>query len=402
MKIGYLMNWYPVTSTTFIRREIHAHEAAGVEVVRYSTSPWPHPLVDPRDKAEVGRTVYILPSGKLNLIGGAVIEALTNPIRVARALGAMWRLNKAAGGSLVKHVAYLVEAVFLKRHARRNAVEHIHAHWSTNTAAVAMMSKILGGPGYSFTAHGPYEFMDVAANATGTKVENADFVVAITDFAKGVLDAASGGRCTDKIHVIRCGLDFSDFEGIETAPFEGNQTFASIGRLCPEKSQPLIVEAVGRLVADFPDLRVVLVGDGDSRADIEASIVRLGVEDNIVLAGWGTNAEVIETLAKARALLLPSLAEGLPIVIMESFALRRPVISTTIAGIPELVDSACGWLVAPSSLDDLEGAMRDALSADAADLTARGEEGRRRVEEHHDQAGNAQQIRDRIAEVLAR
>ena len=111
------------------------------------------------------------------------------------------------------------------------------------------------------------------------------------------------------------------------------------------------------------------------------------------LAGWGTGAEVRNAIAGARILALPSYAEGLPIVLMESLAMGRPVVTTRITGIPELVDETCGWVVEPGDVPALTQALREALDASPAALQAMGEEGRRRVARQHDQARNAAALR---------
>ena len=99
---------------------------------------------------------------------------------------------------------------------------------------------------------------------------------------------------------------------------------------------------------------------------------------------------------RARALLLPSFAEGLPVVIMEALALGRPAISTYIAGIPELVDEGCGWIIPAGSVDDIARAMQEALAAEPADLKAKGIEGRARVIDRHDVRKNAARLLELI------
>ncbi|WP_420339125.1 glycosyltransferase [Roseibium sp.] len=136
--------------------------------------------------------------------------------------------------------------------------------------------------------------------------------------------------------------------------------------------------------ADYPDIKVILVGDGESRADVEAAIKEHAVEDHVILHGWGSNSEVQDFIKSSRALVLPSYAEGLPIVLMEALALTRPVITTTIAGIPELVNTSCGWLIEPGDEHALAEAFRSALSADPRTLQAMGEKGRQRVTSMHD------------------
>jgi colanic acid/amylovoran biosynthesis glycosyltransferase len=117
------------------------------------------------------------------------------------------------------------------------------------------------------------------------------------------------------------------------------------------------------------------------------------VAAQIELRGWQSNVQVRRALVESRALLLPSFAEGLPVVIMEAFALGRPVISTYIAGIPELVDANCGWLAPAGDVHGLAAAMRDALSAEPARLACMGEEARRRCAARHDVSASVTQLK---------
>jgi len=152
MRIGYLMNMYPVTSATFIRREIEAHENAGYPITRYAIREWMEPLIDPQDKAEANETSYLLSGRVPALIGSFIVEAVQNPIGMYRAVAAWWRLFAMARGGLVRHLAYLLEAASLARAMRQDEITHLHAHWSTNTAAVALMAHRLRGVPFSFTA----------------------------------------------------------------------------------------------------------------------------------------------------------------------------------------------------------------------------------------------------------
>jgi glycosyltransferase involved in cell wall biosynthesis len=157
-----------------------------------------------------------------------------------------------------------------------------------------------------------------------------------------------------------------------------------VGRLCEAKGQLLLVEAAARLRAKGITLELVLAGDGPIRADIEAAIARHGLVGTVRITGWISSDEVRNEILAARALVLPSFAEGLPVVIMEALALRRPVLSTFVAGIPELLrDGENGWLFPAGSLDDLIGAMEDCLSRTAEDIAWMGEAGYRRVIELH-------------------
>lgn len=389
MRIGYVLNSYPMTSTTFIRREIEALEAQGFEVKRYAVRRWTGgDLVDARDRAEAERTRYLLERGAARLAGALAAETLTNPRGVLRALGLWRRLVANAGGGLTRHVAYLLEAAALKRQAMRDGARHLHAHFSTNAAAVAMLAEAMGGPAFSFTAHGPDEFRDPAAGSLGLKIERAAFVAAISQFCRASLALSGGMEVWPKLRIVRCGVDVDAF-AVTGAPFDGVGEIVSVGRLCVQKAQSLIPEAVAAVVAEHPELRVVLIGDGELRPLVEREIAARGLQGRIELLGWRDNEEVRARVGRARAFLLPSFAEGLPVVLMEALALGRPVITTSIAGAPELVDARCGWITPAGDTAALAAALRAALEADGETLAAMGREGRARVEAMHDQKANA-------------
>jgi glycosyltransferase involved in cell wall biosynthesis len=108
------------------------------------------------------------------------------------------------------------------------------------------------------------------------------------------------------------------------------------------------------------------------------------LREEVTFVGWKTGTEVRQHISESRALVLPSFAEGLPVVIMESLSLGRPVIATRIAGIPELVDENCGWVVSPGSALELANAMELALSSPDSTIRRLGLEGRNRVKRLHD------------------
>jgi len=104
------------------------------------------------------------------------------------------------------------------------------------------------------------------------------------------------------------------------------------------------------------------------------------LSEDVRITGWISAEQVREEILDSRAVVLPSFAEGLPVVIMEAFALRRPVLSTYIAGIPELViDSENGWLIPAGSVKSLKQAMKVCLSTPVERLDAMGEAAHERV-----------------------
>ncbi|MEO1135732.1 MAG: glycosyltransferase family 4 protein [Pseudomonadota bacterium] len=380
-RIAYLMNSYPMTSTTFIRREIEALERQGTPIKRYAVRHWAGALVDPADIAEKQQTEYLLTGNAAGLLFAFLKEIFVNPGGLLRSLGPWTRLIKRARGGVVRHFAYLMQATLFRQRIKRAGVTHVHVHFGTNAAAVAMLARVLGGPRYSFTVHGPDELTDAPLLDFPAKIEHASFVAAISHFCKSQLIRFSSIRAGEKIEIIHCGLQIRDFE---ESPLPDNHTLVCVGRLCPQKGQAQLPAIAARLKHDFPSLKIVLIGDGEARVEIEKEIARHEVGDHVVIRGWMENSAVREEIKNARAFVLPTFAEGLPVVIMEALALGRPVISTYVAGIPELLDGQCGWIVPAGDVDALTAAMRDALGASPNQLCELGREGRARVMAAHD------------------
>ena len=193
----------------------------------------------------------------------------------------------------------------------------------------------------------------------------------------------------ERIGVVRCGLDRDFLDAARQSVPTDSAELVCVARLSAQKGLPLLIAACDQLRASGETFKVTIVGDGEMRGELEAEILRRDLAGIVTLAGIRTADEIREQLARARAFVLPSFAEGLPVVIMEALALERPVISTAIAGIPELVDGSCGWLIPAGSQDALVEAMRAALHASAQDLSAKGAVGRERVLAMHDVDANA-------------
>lgn len=390
--LAYLVNSYPAASQTFIRREIAAIEAEGVPVRRFAVRAWDTPLVDPDDLAEAGRTRKILDAGLPKVLLAMVATALTRPGPFAKALGAAMRLGRVSERGRLVHLIYLAEACLLRRWLEEDGVDHLHAHFGTNATAVAMLCRLLGGPRYSFTVHGPEEFDQPLALSLGEKIRHAAFVVAICSFGRSQLWRWAEFDDWKKVHVVHCGLDPRYIEAPASPPSTAPRLI-NIGRLVEQKGQLILVEASARLRDRGRDFEVIVIGGGPYREALERRIAELGLGDRVKLVGWKSGEEVKQTLLDSKGLVLPSFGEGLPVVIMESLALRRPVISTYIAGIPELVRSGeTGWLVPAGDSEKLADAMDQLLGAPAEQLERMGDAGAKAVAREHDVRTEARKL----------
>ena len=382
MRIAYLINQYPKVSHSFIRREILALERQGFEIMRISIRGWDDDLVDDADLAERKKTRYVLKSGSLAIGLAVLIIAISRPVLFTRALSLAVRMGWRAERPLPYHLIYLAEACLIRRWLAVSGVRHVHAHFGTNTAEVAMLVQALGGPSFSFTAHGPEEFDKAPLLGLSEKIRRAAFVIAVSSFGRSQLFRLVEHQHWSKIHVVHCGLEPAFFEGEPSYPTTRN--LICVGRLCEQKGQLLLIEAAQRLVEVGVDFTLTLAGDGELRGEIEALVKAYGLNTRVQITGWISSDEVRRRLLEARALVLPSFAEGLPVVIMEAMALRRPVISTYVAGIPELIhDGEHGWLIPAGEIDALARAMQQCLETPPVRLQAIGDIAYERVTQRH-------------------
>jgi hypothetical protein len=383
LRVAYLVNQYPKVSHSFIRREILALERQGIAVERYAVRGWSEDFPDPADRAERERTRYLLRDGVVELLYALSAMAVTRPLRLARALGlaaAMWRRSSR---TLFHHLAYLAEACRLVQWTDAARVDHLHAHFGTNPAEVAMLAcALVGHPTASpptarrsSTARSPW----VSARRVGARPSSWPSA------RSGAANCCAG-----------CRRRTGKGQGRALRPracFPSRRAGGSSCGVAPGVRRPPLraegAAAAGRgarrVVASGRPFELVLAGDGEMRAEIEARIDDLGLRANVRITGWIANDRVREEILAARALVLPSFAEGLPVVLMEAMALRRPVITTYVAGIPELVHGGeSGWLVPAGDIDGLAEAMIDCLAAPLDVLGRMGEAAHAQVLARHD------------------
>ena len=383
LRVAYLVNQYPKVSHSFIRREILALERQGVTVERFAVRGGGDDFPDPADRLERERTRYLLQQGILGLLGAALAMAATRPLRFARALGLAATMWRRSSRTPFHHLAYLAEACRLVRWTDAARVDHLHAHFGTNPAEVAMLARELGGPPYSFTVHGPEEFDSPGALGLAEKGRRASFVVAVSSFGRSQLLRWLPTPAWPKVEVVHCGLEPA-FHRDAPAGSPAAPRLVCVGRLCEQKGQLLLLEAARRVIASGRPLELVLAGDGEMRDEVEARIDALGLRPNVSITGWVAGERVRDEILAARALVLPSFAEGLPVVIMEAMALRRPVISTFVGGIAELVrQGEDGWLVPPGDVVALGAAIELCLATPPSRLAEIGAGARARVLERH-------------------
>jgi colanic acid/amylovoran biosynthesis glycosyltransferase len=395
MAIAYLVNQHPRFSQSFIRREILALEAAGIPIQRFSIRSGDGDVVDPADQREAAITRVVLQGGIGGMVrlGLAVARtAVSHPIGLWQGLKLAVESGKRSDRGLPVHLIYWAEACVLLHWFRAAQIHHVHVHFGTNSTLVAMLCRAMGGPSYSFTVHGPEEFDRMVGIALGEKIRRSAFVVGISSFGRSQLYRWCEAAQWPKIHIVHCGVD-QQYLKPANYPINAAPNLVCVGRLCEQKGQLLLVEAARELARSGLPFQLTLVGDGPLRAPLEQRIAEYGLTQQVIITGVATGAQVQQHLLNSRAFVLPSFGEGLPVAIMEALALQRPVISTYIAGIPELVrPGENGWLVPAGAVPELAAAMRAALTAPVAELEAMGRSGALAVAQHHDITQEAQKL----------
>jgi glycosyltransferase involved in cell wall biosynthesis len=378
--IAYLTGEYPRATDTFIQREVAALRRLGQPVLTCSVRrTGSEHLVGPEQKLEESTTFYVLAAAMspIHLIWCHIQTLVSGPGRYLAALGLALRSGAPGFRGLMYQLFYFAEAAVLAKHLRNNGVTHLHNHIAKSSCTLAMITSAMSGISYSFTLHGPDIFFAPERWRLDLKIQTAQFVACISHFCRSQAMAFSDPEHWDKLHIVHCGVEPERYEQERERQPSGNLLF--VGRLAPVKGLPVLFEALASFGEDIGQWHLTIVGDGPSRADLENQALKLNLSASITFAGYQSQDAVADILSDTDILVLPSFAEGVPVVLMEAMAARTAVITTRIAGVPELVeDQKSGLLVAPGNASELANAIRQLLSA--PDIAkAMGEVGREKV-----------------------
>ena len=301
-------------------------------------------------------------------------------------------MSRTSDRPLFVHLIYVAEACLIAHWLHEGGVKHLHAHFGTNSAEVAMLVHVLGGPRWSFTAHGTETFDNPRLVGLTEKVIHCAFVVAVSSYGRAQVYRCVKPEYWHKVHVVHCGLDPVFGECQRGAPH-----FAAAARVCsstksgegPSSSFGSGISSVERSI----DFELILAGDGELRAGLEEKISRLQIKGPYSHYWLDQSQRVRDEILASRALVVPSLGEGLPVVITEAMSLGRPVIATLVGGIPELVrPGENGWLVPAGDAAALAEAMQACLDASDDVITRSGEAARKRVLEAFDADAEAAKL----------
>ena len=383
LRIGYITSQYPRSSDTFIRREVDVLRQSGVHVnVMSIRRPASDEGASSDRQAEQRRTSYILPCSPIRLVRCHFGILLRSPLRYLSGLGLALRVRPAGLRGLVWSLFYFAEAAVVAGAMRRDRLVHLHNHFCDGSGYVAMFAAHIGGFGFSFTVHGPGEFFAPAEIRLDEKIRRALFVVCISHFCRSQCMVWSSPDDWNRLHIVHCGVDPELFEPVEHVSTGARLLY--VGRLARVKGLPILLRAIASMKERQLAVHLTLVGDGPERTALESLAQELRISEQLTFTGSQSEAEVRRWLARSDVFVLPSFAEGLPVVLMEAMASSLPVVATRIAGVSELVvDGRNGFLVPPSDVAALARRIEE-LIPDAALRQEMGRAGRRKVAEEFD------------------
>ncbi|MCH2164554.1 MAG: glycosyltransferase [Marinovum sp.] len=396
-RIAYITGEYPRATDTFIQREVAALRGLGMTVMTYSVRrTGPEHIVGPEQAQEQEQTFHILEAAKRpKTFFAALKRALGNRQRLWSAVKLAARTAPPGLRGALYQVFYFAEALVLADEMATQNVTHLHNHIAKSSCTVAMLASQLSGIQFSFTLHGPDIFFEPMHWRLDEKVAQASFVACISDFCRSQAMVFADRAHWDKLKIVHCGVDPLLYA--ETPP-PGGQKLLFVGRLAAVKGVAVLLEALKPLIQDHPDVHLSLIGDGPERNGLEEQARALGLQDHVTFLGYRNQAEVADALAEHDLFVLPSFAEGVPVVLMEAMAAGRPVLTSRIAGVPELVDDGVsGLLVPPGNVDALGAALLELLKD--YDLEIMGSAGRAKVVAEFDVAREAEKLAGHIEAV---
>jgi len=382
-EIGYILKGYPRTSETFIINEIFLLEQTGLKLSIFSIKR----LEGQKRHGVVGRIVapvvylpQIVPSEASNWLGRLVRN-------VPNFAASHWRLLRQRP---VSYLRTLFEAVWMRVKYRHRAfikeflqagfiasevvasgrIRHLHAHFCHTSTTVAMLASRLAGVPFSFTAHAKDIYRDDMnpGDLLSVKLRRARFAVTCTQANWEHLDRLRSPQTI--LHTIYHGLDLSLFAPAEKADSDAPPLILSVGRMVEKKGFTYLVEACRLLKDKGYNFTCRIVGGADEYAEtIKQLIVQLKLEEIVTLHSAVTQEELRRIYEQATIFALPCQViengdrDGIPNVLVEAMAMRLPVVSTDISGIPELVkDRVNGLLVPQKDAQALAAAMEELLN----------------------------------------
>ena len=364
--ITYVVSQYPAISHTFILGEVNGLLAEGMHVQVASINQPDRPYEKLTEvEQQAYQTTTFVKSSLIKKFPLYFVKALAlSPVGFFKSLWSALQTGFIHPKLFANQIAYWLESMVVADMLRKANSQHLHAHFSTQGCTVAMLAATMTGTNFSFTVHGPDEFYNVNEYRLTEKFSQAKFIVCISDFARSQVMKFTEFDDWPKLHINNLGVDSNLFR-----PEIKNNVrpiLLCVGRLVNAKGQGVLVDAAKILTARNIDFEIHFVGDGPDRKALENFVALNNLGDQVKFIGKVNHDQVQVLQREADIFVLPSFAEGIPIVLMEAMASGTPCVTTHITGIPELfTHNKDGLLVRPGNATMLADALQSLIEDNA-------------------------------------
>ncbi|MGL4995200.1 MAG: glycosyltransferase family 4 protein [Deefgea sp.] len=363
-RIAYLVSRYPAASHVFILREVIGLRARGFEIHTLSINADSRSAssLSEQEQTEQANTINVKNWPRLQLLSDVWAACCLFKYACLTALMQSWRLAKPGWRGHALSLAYYLEALLVSRWLAAKQIKHLHVHFGNEAALVGVLCKTICRCQLSYTIHGPDEFYDVRGQQLAAKVTAADLIICISQFARSQLMLISSANAWAKIHVVRLGIHF-DYATPKISNTVTQATLLCVGRLTPAKGQRILLQALQHLADAGHHPQLIFAGGGDDEQALRSMAQEMSLASQVKFLGV-LNAESVRSLyQQADVFVLPSFAEGIPVVLMEAMASGLPCISSQITGIPELIEhEKTGLLISAGDALALSQAIQTLLS----------------------------------------
>lgn len=388
IKLVYLIGTYPELTNTFIDREIATLRRLGDFQIQIVSIRYPHTIdsCSPEQKALCQETLYLLPAHWSGFNYPAFVLAnlyfvFSRPLVYFETLCYLLSHSHISIKAWIMTILYFWQGVYAAYLLRRTDFDHLHVHFMDRAVMVALVVSHFLGKSYSFTAHAA----DIYTNAAlvREKIDNARFMITVSQYNKQYLLKAYPEIDADKIHILHPWINVSQFTPCGDRPVHDRLHVLSVGRLVEKKGQLDLIDAFSILLEKGIDAECRIVGEGPLYAELKERIANRSLQDRIHLLGGLPQEHVLGLLRDwADVFVLPCVIakngdrDGIPVSLAEAMALELPVVSTDIVGIRELVQPGTGILVPPGDPAALAEALSTIASQDQPASTEMGRKGR--------------------------
>lgn len=393
--VGYLVSRYPAVSHTFILREILYMRSRGCRVETLSINPpdklpsWHH---ESDEAKEINQTTVIKSMPLIDLLKAFCRVLWQSPWRSLKTLAFSLQQTNGSPKKLAWHIFYWLEALVTVDWMRQKDLSHLHVHFANPAAFVALLASDLNETSYSLTIHGPDELENSEENLFKLKVERAQKIFCISFYARSQVWRYLDPKQWNKVSVTPLGIDTQRYIPCSIDKSSSLFRLLCVGRLSVVKGQLLLLQVTEKLRKQGLEIEVDLVGDGSERSTLEKWIQQKAAQSWVFLRGALSQEETFQAYRNADLFVLPSFAEGVPIVLMEAMAMEIPCISSRINGIPELIrDGTDGILTAPSNQEELSQAIVKLLQ-DSQRRKKLGLAGRKRIMDKYEFSHNCEKF----------